>query len=282
MLNARHRSVATAIRLYMPAHVMGQWMHNYFSGDFLRSPNFKQVFDSTSFHPVHRRALPDKFTMDLTNPERKRNDRELFTNQEIELTQRICAQNPALSLAVVAFQASFFDYLDQLQTAVTTSAKLLPDEKARGVQVLDKLKGSWLLDNFVDNILPAVALHYHTRTGVEAGSPLNDEDFSKGMKFAFQNGMFMHDVTGPKEDVKKLSCPARNIIAKFSDREAMTSIPNMETENVQRGLSGVELGTGLFHIYRQTETQIAQGGHVMNRFVADTLSKIEQASRSRY
>jgi hypothetical protein len=152
----------------------------------------------------------DKFTLDLDSTERKSRNRTYYTDREMYIVAQVCKSVPDLRTTVLAYQAGFLAYLEQLKTAFEKSkqGRLTDREKKRGMQVIDVLIRSWEQSNFSVDLLPAICLAYFKRDPSVQSAPLT-EDFERGFAFAFRVGLFQNHVRGPDGVERHFYCPAR-------------------------------------------------------------------------
>lgn len=285
LIAAQSNSNKDAIRLYMPEKKMGEWMHEYFSGDFMASASFRKLVTSLNFPKVRKfgnwtNTLDDSLSMKFDNPQRSRNDRKMYTATEIKLTAKICKEMPALLLTVIAYQASYMEYLDRLGAAMESSS-LSNAQKVRGDKIIKHLSDNWSNENFINNILPAVALHYYQNHMGNIGEKPTENDFTMGMRFAVEKGMFNNVATPPDGKPRQFTCPAKGILTRMSalamGHEASGAIQPENAVEAAVEARGMNIGVGLFHIYREVEKTLERGSHAVARILDDIDSMIDRS-----
>lgn len=280
LIQAQHRSLKDAIRLYMPEKELGQWMHHYFSADFTQDPSFRRLMTSLQL-PVkwqlgrQNNVLDDELTLKMGDPRRARHDRKLYTAKELQLTAEVCYQVPALALTVIAYQASHMAYLSALGTAIGESTHLTDAQRARGSEVVKELYDNWDGDNFVNNILPAVALHY-LKNHLKRGEKPTESDFSEGMQFAIDKGMFRNTLMAPDGSNRDFICPAKGIVTRMS-----MPPEHAEPAAISRKGEGLPhesaVGKGLFHIFGAIDQAIESGKYSVWVAVGNVQQMAQQA-----
>ncbi len=199
--------------------------------------------------------------MKLDDPRRKRNDRCLYTKLEMKLTAKICQEVPALALTVIAYQASHMAYLSKLEKALEQDKALPPEQRERGMAVVKSLRYDWGGDNFIENILPAIALHYYENHNRTLGEKPTQQDFSQGIAFAVKNGMFRNDVKGPDGATRSFTCPAKGIVTRMSmplEHEKLAAQAQGKPEATEHHSA---VGIGLFHVFREVDKALETGSH---------------------
>ncbi|MBY0408397.1 MAG: hypothetical protein K2Q01_11965, partial [Rickettsiales bacterium] len=215
LIMAQRQSFKDAIRHYMPEQAVGKWMHSYFAKDFTKDKAFRQVLASVKL-PNDSYGLDDQLSLKLDAPERSRHDRKMYTQTEIRLTAKICQQVPALALTVIAYQASHLAYLTELGKAISADKTLRKKQRKRGEDVVKVLAQNWSNNNFMHNILPAVALHYYENHNRTIGEKPTEKDFADGMQFAVNKGMFRNEEQTSSGEVREFVCPAKGIVTRMS------------------------------------------------------------------
>lgn len=285
LISAQRNSTKDAIRLYMPEKKMGEWMHEYFSGDFMASGVFRHLMKTLDFPKIWAfkdltNELDSSLSMKLDDPLRKRNDRKMFTKMETKLTAKICKEVPALAFTVIAYQASYIEYLNKLGEAIDASS-LSDKHKERGSVIIKNLADQWSNGNFVDNILPAVAINYYKNHSGNIGEKPNEKDFTMGMQFAVNNGVFKKEATPTDGKPRQFTCPAKAILTRISavsmGHEASGAVEHLVEAKNQAAPSGSKVGIGLFHIYREVEKTLEKGSFATTEAVGDLNRMIDKA-----
>jgi len=218
LIEAQSRSFRDALRIYMNPKHIGSFMCTFYRGNFLSDPSFLKIADQEMY--LGRRSADDRFTLDLETPKRKSRNRTYYTDVEKKIVTDVCRSTPELRTTVLAYQAGFMAYLEQLKSAFTRNdgGRLTERERERGVLVADKLIKPWSTDNFSSELLPAICLAYYKRDPSLQSPPLT-EDFEKGFAFAFRTGVFQNHVHAPDGGERHFRCPARVTIGTVATQE---------------------------------------------------------------
>jgi hypothetical protein len=251
VIKAHKRSVEDGLGLYAPDSIFRLWIHEYFAGDFLSSPTLEKLLgkgfppiDKQSYNVPHQPRLPSELTLDFMSPERRRNDTNLFTSEEIALAKKFIEYHPSMALAVLSYQASFADYFTRLNEATINSSILTQPERAIGLAAIENLSSEFRgSEEFLYKIVPAIAIQHTKRHPNNPDAELTEEDFIEGMRFGLANGMFRHTVSNAQQTVN-FSCPAQSTI---------TRISKVNHEDTEAKKENSDVGAGLFHIYRAVQ-----------------------------
>lgn len=219
---AQYQSMMDALNLYMHPFHLGPFMCGFYrQGEFLSDPSYLKIADYPLPQPLsgedrirHGYSAPiDQGHLALL--ERARNtDRTYFSEPDCDLVKRVCSARPELKKTVLAFQAGFLAYLEQLKSAMVRNDedRLTDKQRTRGMKVVDLLIDQWSTKNFSRELLPAICLAYSERDQSLASPPVA-EDFDKGFRGGFKMGLFHHIVPAPNGiDAVELLCPAKMAI----------------------------------------------------------------------
>lgn len=272
LANAQHKSFSDALAHYMPQETVAQWMHEYFATDFLHSKSFRdQITAIGGMNSKPDKLLDSRHTMQLDAKERNTGENRLYTAEEIELTQKVCAKVPALAISVFAYQASFVAYLDKLEESIRKSKTLSKEQKERGNAALSIIKLSFADVGFYHDILPAIATHYAKNHEGKIGEPATAEDFNQAMVYVMKHGFRANLKYKDESGSVQLTCPAHKAIGQSSIvslDDASAQAPAQEDASLRS-----RLGTSLFHIYRAATQQI----HERPRSFAITRDTLEKS-----
>lgn len=273
LVDAQNTSTKDAIRHYMPDEQIGKWMHEYFTGDFMASRPFRShVSDIHHIQYQSFAMLDSQHTMRLDAKERQRNDRKMFTPEEFQLTLQVSQKQPALPIAVMGYQASFIAYLDKLDGAIGRSTELDKQQKKKGKEAVHWLRDLWRNASFYSVILPAVATNYYQNHNGNTDEKLTQKDFNDGMQFISRNGAF-HQVV-PYSDNSgqvEVKCSAHRILSKTS---AIAIGDGADAPDAHAPMVP-QLGTTLFHIYREVDKTIKPDSKALQRTNSDLQRIIE-------
>lgn len=273
LVDAQNTSTKDAIKHYMPDEQIGKWMHEYFTGDFMGSKSFrKHVSDIHHIQYQPFAMLEGQHTMKLDAKERHRDDRKMFTPEELALALEVSKKQPALAIAVMGYQTSFIGYLDKLEGAIGRSTELDKKQRKNGKEAVHWLRDLWRNASFYSVILPAVATHYVQNHNGNMDEKLTQKDFNDGMQFISRNGAF-HQVVpyadnSGQVDVK---CSAHRILNKTS---AIAIGDGAEAPDAHSPMVP-QLGTALFHIYREVDKTIKPDSKALQRTQSDLQRIIE-------
>jgi hypothetical protein len=134
----------------------------------------------------------------------------------------------------------------------------------------------WSSDNFVDNILPGVALHYYKSHDGEIGKPPYEDDFAQGMQFAVKNGMFRNEMEIHDVGTRSFQCPAKGILTRLSmltmGRDDRPHLPGVEEDESK-------VGTGFYNIYLKVARELKANPSAAKETLRVLDEKLETALR---
>ena len=250
IIDANEKSFSDAMKSYMPIQETAKWMHEYFSegNNFLHSKSFRNfVSELVYVFPVKRIPLESKHTMQLDSKDRKRDDQRIFTAEEMIISRKVSDALPALPVAAAAYQASLFDYLEKLGSAIDKSKDLSGQQRKTGKKVVNTLKEGFSATGAMQHIIPSVATHYYKNHGNTIGEDATEQDFRDAIHFMMKNGSFRQSVsyTDGSETVR-FSCPAQPFIGRS------TAVDLEKNVSEESAVASKTFGKALFDIYRLT------------------------------
>lgn len=253
------QSVMDGLHHYMPQDVMAQWMHEYFTKPhLLQDTNVLKLSQKMTFpsQTLPHLRLDASLSFQLDVPQRSRRDLKLFTQDELVYGNALASHQPALPLAILAYQSAFLGYIERMKAAVEANDHLSPEHKTRAKVNLALYQNQWSGDNFLERFLPSIAVVHHRNHAGDASAPLTQQDFNEGVIFAAKNGVFRRDMVENNGTVIEHRCPAQQTIT----RAASVRLDDPTTVVGEGHAASVKdsLGVGLFHIYREVEKAVAQ------------------------
>ncbi len=265
LINAHRESFVEALDLYIPERKWGAWTQAYFSKDFLYSRTFLKLVKQRFKDPAHDK-LDKSLTLNFNHRERVRTDRHLFTDAEIGIAFDVYKKQPTLVLTIIAFQASFVEYLGRLKTAIAGDDNLTELQKERGRYICTRCAEQFAGENFVNNILPAIALHYYVHTNGRLDRPPEESDFVRGMTFGIEKGMFNHTTRATDGSERRFVCPAKAIISRSA---AHTIGPAPESPPAP--------GSGLFALYQTVSAALNADTFIATELTREVNDMIDKA-----
>lgn len=249
LIAEQRKSFVDALNIYMPQELIAQHMHHYFSGQFLQSQAFRLVEKETQLprleyvkNPWGKEKMDESLSFKLDAPERKVNNRVMFTATEMEKILEVLKEHPELTTAVTAYQSAYMSFVMQMQGALKFSSEA-GEEKEQALKVVGTLKTQFDSPNFLSFMLPAIALKYYVNHQGDMSAAPTREDIVEGVLFSLKNGAFINDVMAPDGENRHFSCPAKTSIM----RSAATSLDQpIETQNTD---VGKDAGVAIAHIF---------------------------------
>lgn len=215
------RNFATANRLLLPHRQVMLYFHERFTAeDTFSSEGMREALSEYRPHVRSRTTLPEEWSFRTEGVDRTSKKRDLFTEQESLAALELARDEPAVMLAIVGYQGTIQDYLQNLGGAFVELASH-PESRItqRDLENYQKFASAWNTSNFIDELMPAIAIHLTNarRANPEAarGSLLTRELFQSAADFIISNGAFRHFVDVPahialdsRDRVDKFLCPA--------------------------------------------------------------------------
>jgi hypothetical protein len=192
---AELQSMQDATAIYMPDHLLGQWMHQYYA-----NPDF--LYSRLLIENIKRPMLgidDNKKTLNLNAADRRTDNKIAYTEREEKIVKIVCKKVPSILIGILSYQTAHITYLQNMLYRIAQSTDLNDDEKKIGLSAVNNLEKEWRVNSFfMKRILPAIALHYFNAHGGSINNniatlpePLaaaTQEDFANAMKFMSAGG----------------------------------------------------------------------------------------------
>lgn len=237
LIKVQSQSISDALKIFMPPQQVARHMCTFIQSDFQDTAFYQTRLEEYAKRPINPKEEADfrqswgsfssgeypkeELSCDYNKSHRLTGYRINYTLQELGIAKKVIDEKPEVLQTVCAFQAGCEDFLENLSEGVR-QADIAGQEKKRMLDICKSLKDSWDTNNFLREMLPAMALAYHERDPSHTSESM-PQDFNRGFEIAMNLGLFRNKEKAPRDSLnpgeRSFSCPARATIGGVMARD---------------------------------------------------------------